>query len=206
MTPIIGSIFAALQVDCSRGPSSDRKDFTLLLKELNAAFEPKGLLLSAAVSAGKQVIDVAYDAPALVEHLDWIGVMSYDYHGPWEPNTGHTAPLYRNPEDPTYQANVNFSITYWIQQGVPASKLVMGVPSYGQSYTLSESPAIGGEQPGLNAAASGPGQPGEFTKSAGILAYFEVRPRFIFEIGTRRRDIVVDPFRWIRSFRYARTR
>nr|XP_031849252.1 probable chitinase 10 [Nomia melanderi] len=162
------------QVDCSRGPSSDRKDFTLLLKELNAAFEPKGLLLSAAVSAGKQVIDVAYDAPALVEHLDWIGVMSYDYHGPWEPKTGHTAPLYRDPEDRMHQANVNFSIAYWIQQGVPASKLVMGVPSYGQSYTLAESPAAGEEQPGLNAAASGPGQPGEFTKSAGILAYFEI--------------------------------
>lgn len=173
--PILEEPFSAVfQVACSRGPSSDREDFTLLLKELNAAFEPRGLLLSAAVSGGKQVIDIAYDAPALVKYLDWIGVMSYDYHGPWEPETGHMAPLYRNADDRMYQANVNFSITYWIQQGVPASKLVMGVPSYGQSYTLSESPATG-EQPGLHVLASGPGEPGVSTKSAGILAYFEVR-------------------------------
>lgn len=168
-----------LQIDCNRGPPSDREAFALLLKELNAAFQPKRFLLSAAVSASKDVIDLAYDIPALVKHLDWIGVMSYDYHGSWEGNTGHIAPLYRNPnEKGTNRLTANFSMTYWLEQGVPANKLVMAVPAYGQSFTLSKKPQPKETTPGFNVRVSGPGRPGESTKSPGILAYYEVR-RFI---------------------------
>lgn len=162
-----------LQVDCGRGPSSDREAFAALLKELNAAFEPKGLLLSAAVSASKEVIDVAYDVPALVKYLDWIGVMTYDYHGYWESKTGPVAPLYYTPREQSVYLNVNFSITYWLKNGVPPSKLVLGIPTYGQSFTLSKKSQIG-DIPGFNVEVSGPGYPGEFTKSAGILSYYEV--------------------------------
>ncbi|XP_043252760.1 probable chitinase 10 [Colletes gigas] len=161
------------QMDCNRGPPSDREAFALLLKELNAAFRPKGLLLSAAVSASKDVIDVAYDVPALVKYLDWISVMSYDYHGSWETRTGHVAPLYSNPNDETNHLNANFSMTYWLERGVPSRKLVMGISAYGQSFTLSKTPQRN-ELPGFNVQASGPGHPGEFTKSAGILAYYEI--------------------------------
>ena len=37
--------------------------------------------------------------PVLSEYLDWIGVMTYDYHGQWDKKTGHVAPLYYHPED-----------------------------------------------------------------------------------------------------------
>lgn len=33
------------------------------------------------------------------EYLDWISVMTYDYHGQWDKITGHVAPLYVHPED-----------------------------------------------------------------------------------------------------------
>ena len=36
-----------------------------LLRELKAAFTPYGLMLTAAVSAGKSIIDTAYDVPAM---------------------------------------------------------------------------------------------------------------------------------------------
>nr|XP_012154543.1 PREDICTED: probable chitinase 3 isoform X2 [Megachile rotundata] len=150
-------------MDCNRGPSSDRAAFAALLKDLNATFKSKGLLLSAAVAASKDVIDVAYSIPALVQYLDWIGVMSYDYHGYWDSKTGHIAPLY-DPSD----LNVNFSMTYWIEKGVPPSKLLMGVPTYGQSFTLSRETNTTGAQ------SSAPGYPGEFTKSAGMLAFYEI--------------------------------
>ncbi|XP_076244080.1 putative chitinase 10 [Calliopsis andreniformis] len=161
------------QVDCLRGPPSDREAFALLLKELNFVFEPRSLLLSAAVSASREVIDMAYNVPALVNYLDWIGVMSYDYHGPWESKTGHVAPLYRDPSDQTNHLTVNYSMTYWLERGVPSSKLLLGVPAYGQSFTLSRKP-LATEAPVFNVEASGPGRPGEFTKSAGVLAYYEI--------------------------------
>jgi len=70
-----------------------------LVSELRAAFNPKGLLLSAAVSASKAVIDVAYDVPSLGRDLDWIAIMTYDYHGSWDRKTGHLSPLYYYPGD-----------------------------------------------------------------------------------------------------------
>lgn len=69
------------------------------MRELDEAFEPKGLLLSAAVSPSKRVIDAGYDVAALSRHLDWIAVMCYDYHGQWDKITGHVAPMYPHPED-----------------------------------------------------------------------------------------------------------
>lgn len=63
----------------------------------------------------------------------------------------------------------NYSINYWISEGVPRRKIVMGMPLYGQSFQLAE-PSTNG----LNARAPGPGQAGEFTRAAGFLAYYEV--------------------------------
>ena len=48
---------------------------------MRAEFDKKGLLLTAAVSAGKKTIDKAYDVPVMSETLDFINVMTYDFHG-----------------------------------------------------------------------------------------------------------------------------
>jgi chitinase len=44
-------------------------------------FDEHGLLLTAAVSAGKNTIDAAYDVVTMSKTLDYINVMTYDYHG-----------------------------------------------------------------------------------------------------------------------------
>jgi hypothetical protein len=44
-------------VDCNKGPDSDKPAFAALVRELRQAFDPKGFLLSAAVSPSKTVID-----------------------------------------------------------------------------------------------------------------------------------------------------
>ena len=87
------------QVDCKKGPPSDKAGFTALTKELSDAFRPKGLLLSAAVSPSKAVMDKGYDIPRLAKYLDWIAVMTYDYHGHWDKQTGHVSPMYYRPDD-----------------------------------------------------------------------------------------------------------
>lgn len=160
-----------MQADCSRGPRSDKEGFALLVRDLSVAFRSRGLLLSAAVSANKIVIDRAYDVPYLVEYLDWISVMAYDYHSAWERETGHVAPLYHC-DDGSLYLNVNFSLRYWINKGAPSDKLVMGIPAYGQSFTLSRGSEY--QMARLHATVSGPGEPGKFTKSPGFLAYYEV--------------------------------
>jgi chitinase len=60
----------------------------------------------------------------------------------------------------------------------------MGMPLYGQSFTLADA-----KKNGLNAGAPGPGQAGEFTRAAGFLAYYEICDR-IFNRGWK---VVHDP-------------
>jgi len=41
----------------------------------------------------------AYDIPVLSRYLDYVSVMTYDYHGQWDKVTGHLAPLKEHPDD-----------------------------------------------------------------------------------------------------------
>ena len=62
-----------------------------------------------------------------------------------------------------------YSIDHWMEAGAPRDKLIMGMPLYGQSFTLSSS-----SNHGLNAPAPSPGSQGPFTRQAGFLAYYEI--------------------------------
>ncbi|XP_019517403.1 PREDICTED: chitotriosidase-1-like, partial [Hipposideros armiger] len=61
------------------------------------------------------------------------------------------------------------AVQLWLQKGTPANKLVLGMPTYGRSFTLASS-----SDTGVGAPATGPGAPGPFTKEAGLLAFYEV--------------------------------
>lgn len=63
----------------------------------------------------------------------------------------------------------NFSMNYWIQNGAPAEKLVMGMPLYGRSFTLTKE-----DKTGLYAPAGQPGIAGPYTREAGFIGYNEV--------------------------------
>lgn len=75
------------------GPPSDKQNFVKLIEELRTAFKPHGYVLSAGVRAGKASIDISYDVKRLSQLLDFISVMSYDFHGGWENKTGQTPTL-----------------------------------------------------------------------------------------------------------------
>lgn len=154
----------------------DRWHFTKLVKEMKAEFvkEAQGgaeqLLLSAAVSAGKVALDSGYDITQISRYLDFISIMTYDFHGAWRRTTGHHSPLFRGQEDasPDRFSNTDYAVGYILKLGAPANKLVMGIPAFGKSFTLASS------ETGVGAPISGPGLPGRFTKEGGTLAYYEI--------------------------------
>jgi chitinase len=157
------------QVDCTKGFEDEKEAFADLVKELSEIFQPRKWLLSAAVSPAKKVIDAGYDIPKLSKYFDWIAVMTYDFHGQWDKKTGHVAPMYEHPEDADMTFNANFSINYWISEGADRKKIIMGMPMYGQSFSLADN-----NKHGLNAATYGGGEAGDGTRARGFLSYYEV--------------------------------
>lgn len=56
-----------------------------------------------------------------------------------------------------------------MKAGADPDKLVLGIPTYGRSYTL-----VNPDSTDIGSPADEPGEKGEFTKEKGYLAYYEV--------------------------------
>lgn len=141
-----------------------KQGFAQLVRELTEAFEPNGWLLSASVSTDPIAVDAGYDVKQLNRYLDWISLTAYDYHSRYDGQTQPIAPI-----STSDGLNIKSSVEYWIRKGASPEKLVLGMPTYGQSHTLSEP-----EQNGLHAPSIGLGRPGAHTGIPGTLAYYEI--------------------------------
>uniref|UniRef100_A0A8D0AJP2 chitinase n=1 Tax=Sander lucioperca TaxID=283035 RepID=A0A8D0AJP2_SANLU len=147
------------------GPPQDKQYYSVFLEEMRAAFENEAkqsnkarLLMSAAVSAGKDTIDSAYQIPKL-GHLQALSVTTF--------TSIHKSNLV--PEPRTFPLFQDYAMNYWKSQGAPAEKLIVGFPTYGNTFTL-RNPA----NHGVGAPIAGAGTPGKYTQEAGELAYFEI--------------------------------
>ena len=95
-------------------------------------------------------------------------LMSYDYH---ELNrTSINAPLNRENNQNPYTESVAENVERVLAQGCKPEKIVMGIPTYGRTYTLQNS-----HDAGVDAAVEGPGEPGPYTLSQGSLGFNEVK-------------------------------
>jgi chitinase len=70
-------------------------------------------------------------------------------HGGWQTRTGIHAALFRSALDPT-DANVDASVQLVLGMGAPRSKIMMGIPAYGNAFRLNDpnnngvgAPAVG---------------------------------------------------------------
>lgn len=99
-------------------------------------------------------------------YLDYINLMTYDLHGSWDPITGLNSPLYSaNPN----ALSVDSCVNAWLKAGARPEKLIVGIPLYGRTFTLSNT-----KKNGIGAAASGAGKQGEYSREPGYLSFLEV--------------------------------
>ncbi|KAG5953969.1 Chitinase 1 [Claviceps sorghi] len=90
--------------------------------------------LSIAAPAGPENYRKLHMA-SLGEILDYVNVMAYDFAGSWSNYSGHDANLYSDPGNPgATPFNVDDAVEAYIQGGVPAQKIVLGMPIYGRSF------------------------------------------------------------------------
>lgn len=118
----------------------DKENFTLLLQALRDALDRQGrqngkqYVLSIAGAADGSYLN-AIEPQAAAEIVDHIFIMAYDFNGPWDIYTGFNAPLYTPSGGPNrYRSSVDCSVSAWLRHGVPAGKLVLGMPLYGYIY------------------------------------------------------------------------
>jgi chitinase len=112
---------------------TEQADFVLLIHELSTALKaqsPKLLLTMAAPAGG--YYGQWIDFEQLAADFDFIGFMTYDFHGPWSDHSGHNSPLYADAGDTDGSLDETFQ--YARQRQIPLGKLLLGVPFYGRSF------------------------------------------------------------------------
>jgi chitinase len=121
---------------------ADRHNATLLAREFRRQLDAQGradgkhYLLTAALPAAKSSTNY-YELKNFVKSLDWVNVMSYDYNVTGGAVAAHDTLFLSDPRDPHGNDptwNTLGTVAWYLLNGVPASKLVVGVPFYTNQY------------------------------------------------------------------------
>jgi len=172
-------------LDGNHNRPEDKQNFTAMLQELRTQ------LTAAGVADGKKYyLTIAAPAgPSTMAHLelskiaaivDWINLMAYDFHGSWETATDHNAPLYGvNSSD---QLSASAAANAYLNAGVPAAKLVLGVPFYGRGWS-----GVPNVNHGLHQSTSGATPTGSFDPAGaptGMFDYKDIQSRLTNQATT----------------------
>jgi len=138
-------LFDGFDVDWEYPNAAQNENFIALLAEFHKQMDAArpGLTLSIAAGATRDHIE-AVDWRRVAAEVDEIGVMTYDYNGPWSHTTGLVAPLRSsNPNADT----ASKAIADFTSHGAPVEKLLLGIPFYAYQWT-----EVSGENNGLGIA------------------------------------------------------
>ncbi len=178
----------------------DRENFTLLLAELREQLDAAGDYLLTIAAPASPLIIPNLEVALIHPYLDWINIMTYDFHGPWngafDQVTNFNAPLHPAPEDPTPEPahsafNLAAAVQTYLELGVPSAKLNPGLAFYGRGYGM-----VADQNDGLFAGYEGPAWNG--TWEPGVFDYWDLRDHYIDQGGyvARWHDAAAVPWLW----------
>ncbi|KAF9268383.1 glycoside hydrolase family 18 protein [Marasmius fiardii PR-910] len=125
---------------CNVINANDTANYILFLEELRSHPVGKDLIITSAVSM-KPFNDASgnpsSDLSRFAATQDFITIMNYDIWGHWSASVGPTAALNDSCAAPAnQQGSAVSSVAKWTAAGVPLNKLLLGLPTYGQGFTV----------------------------------------------------------------------
>lgn len=139
----------------------DKQNYTLMFeairKELDELSKNTGKYyeLTTAVGASYSYIEHT-EMDKAVKYLDYVNLMTYDFYTSGD-SAGHHSNLYP-PEDYDKDASAHKTFHLFVEAGVPADKLVMGLPFYGRSWIMKSA-----DKHGINMPVEGRARGGGYT-------------------------------------------
>jgi len=148
-----------------------KEQFTALVRELKNVFRHDGMQVSVTVLPNVNST-LYFDTRAMMQNADFVNLLAFDYRtaerNPKEAD--YPAPLYslidRKPEE-----NGNAEVQHWVQDGAMSNKLILGIPTYGRAWKMTEDSAISGVPP---FPVEGGAEAGPYTVQEGLYSYPEV--------------------------------
>ncbi|GAA5952155.1 hypothetical protein JCM8115_003518 [Rhodotorula mucilaginosa] len=122
---------------CNKRRPDDSTNLLAFLKVLRAEIGRDKLITAAVPASGFRGPDgkALRSFAAFANEMDYINLMTYDMSGSWSATTGPHSPLRKCRSD----SSAWTAVKLWTSRGFPASKILLGIPSYAISFTTRES-------------------------------------------------------------------
>ena len=137
--------------------SDDGVNFALVLEQLSDELDALELQIgenyeiSIAAAGGSEKL-ANLNLSGINPYVDFYNVMTYDFHGGWENQTGHQAAMTGDVNN----YDVISAISVFEEAGVDLGKVVMGAPAYTRAWGgVSDGGTLGYQQSGTGAKAQG---------------------------------------------------
>lgn len=125
----------------------DKENFTKLLARLREDLDALGEEKTLSIAAGALPSYIeSTNMGEVVAYLDYVQLMTYDFHCGFSKITGHLANLYAGKTEPE-APNAHAAVEMFVRAGVPIEKIVMGATFYGRVWDVAETDNNGLGQP-----------------------------------------------------------
>ena len=147
------------------GSPADKENYVTLMSELKAAFRSKGYGLSFTAPSSYWYLQ-HFDLPGLLQHADWVNVMTYDLHGVWDGKDPYIGAIV---QAHTNLTEIKQTMQLFANVKIDPSQIVMGIGFYGRSFQLSDPSCSDPGCPFESGAAPGP-----CSQNSGTLMFSEI--------------------------------
>lgn len=150
------------------GANDDFINYTTFLNDLREKLT-WNKLITAAVQARTSLIGSSYNVTKMSDLLNFINLLTFNFHGVYDGRTGQNAPLYASNADSDKTLNSDAAVQALISAGATPSKILLDLSFYGYSFKLANYKIHGLGAPTIEAGFAGP-----YTNEMGLMSYLEI--------------------------------